>query len=205
MSGAEEQEAQQPPAVGAPEAPSAEEVEKAKMEEIRAAKAAEVQRIAEETARVKAEQQAAEAKAKEEEIRALAAEGDALCKFPPEAIQNLSSGLNGLNAEALQHVAEVLKSLQAKQVALIEQLAQEDRKVMTLPHMAEVAQALAHVPSYTKKLQDIRKDMDTVSNRVKAMRKRAAKLYTKKQQEDNTAAQQRQQMAMQSEREGAAE
>ena len=70
------------------------------------------------------------------------------------------TGLNGLNAEALQHVAEVLKSLQMKQVALIEQLAQEDRKVMTLPHMAEVAQALAHVPSYTKKLQDIRKDMD---------------------------------------------
>ena len=118
--------------------------------------------------------------------------------------QNLTSGLNGLNAEALQHVAEVLKSLQMKQVALIEQLAQEDRKVMTLPHMAEVAQALAHVPSYTKKLQDIRKDMDAVSNRVKAMRKRAAKLYTKKQQEDNTAAQQRQ-MAMQSERQDGAE
>ena len=29
---------------------------------------------------------------------------------------------------------------QAKQVALIEQLAHEDRKVMTLPHMADVAQ-----------------------------------------------------------------
>lgn len=26
-------------------------------------------------------------------------------------------------------------------------------------------QALAHVPSYTKKLQEIRKDMDAVSNR----------------------------------------
>jgi hypothetical protein len=29
---------------------------------------------------------------------------------------------------------------QAKQVALIELLAHEDRKVMTLPHMADVAQ-----------------------------------------------------------------
>ena len=33
---------------------------------------------------------------------------------------------------------------------------QEDRKVMTLPHMADVAQALSHVPSYTKKLQVVR-------------------------------------------------
>jgi hypothetical protein len=30
--------------------------------------------------------------------------------------------------------------------------------------------------------KEMRKDMDAVGNRVKAMRKRAAKLYTKKQQ-----------------------
>ena len=88
-----------------------------------------------------------------------------MCAFPPETIKMLSLGLNGLNAEALQHVAAVLRDLQLKQLALIEQLALEDRKVMTLPHMAEVAQALSHVPTYTKKLQDLRKDMDAISNR----------------------------------------
>ena len=31
-------------------------------------------------------------------------------------------------------------------------------------------------------IQELRKDMDSVGSRVKAMRKRAAKLYTKKQQ-----------------------
>ena len=136
-----------------------------KKEELRVAKAAEAQRITEDTARAKAAAQAAEAKEKEEEIQALAAEGDAICSFPPETIKNLSTGLDGLNSEALQYVAAVLHSLQAQQVAIIEQLAHQDRKVMTLPHMADVAQALSHVPSYTKKLQDIRKDMDAVSNR----------------------------------------
>eukprot|EP00918_Siedleckia_nematoides_P046177 GHVU01101256.1.p1 GENE.GHVU01101256.1~~GHVU01101256.1.p1 ORF type:complete len:209 (-),score=71.22 GHVU01101256.1:414-1040(-) len=172
---------------------------KQKEEELRAAKAAEAERIANEAAAAKAAERAAEAKAREEEMKALKAEGDELSAFPPETIKTLASGLQGLNAEALEHMAQVLSSLQAKQVALIEQLAQEDRKVMTLPHMADVAQALAHVPTYTKKLQDIRKDMDAVSNRVKTMRKRAAKLYTKKQQEDNSAAQQRQ-LALQAER-----
>jgi len=128
-------------------------------------KAAEAQRIADETAKAKAEQLAAEKKEKEEEIKALEEEGDKLCAFPPETIKMLSLGLNGLNAEALQHVAAVLRDLQHKQLALIEQLALEDRKVMTLPHMAEVAQALSHVPTYTKKLQDLRKDMDAISNR----------------------------------------
>lgn len=35
---------------------------------------------------------------------------------------------------------------------------------MTLPNMAEVAQALSHVPVYTKKLLEMRKDMDDITN-----------------------------------------
>ncbi|EKX48935.1 hypothetical protein GUITHDRAFT_151732 [Guillardia theta CCMP2712] len=70
--------------------------------------------------------------------------------------------------------------------------------------MAEVAQALAHVPLYTKKLEDMRKDMDSITNRVKGMRKRAAKLYTKKQQEDNSAAQRRQAELLQEKKSNAA-
>jgi hypothetical protein len=45
---------------------------------------------------------------------------------------------------------------------------------------------------YTQRLLEMRQEMDAITQRVKGMRKRAAKLYTKKQQEDNTAAQRRQ-------------
>jgi len=48
------------------------------------------------------------------------------------------------------------------------------------------------VPMYTQRLHEMRQEMDAITQRVKGMRKRAAKLYTKKQQEDNTAAQRRQ-------------
>ena len=108
---------------GAEEASREEEAKKS--EALRQAKAAEAKREAEEAAAAKARQLAAE----EEEMRK---EGDAVCSFPPDAIKSLSSGLGGLNVEALEHVAAVVNELQAKQLALIEHLALQDRKVRGL-------------------------------------------------------------------------
>mmetsp|Transcript_22086 Transcript_22086/g.52989 ORF Transcript_22086/g.52989 Transcript_22086/m.52989 type:complete len:217 (-) Transcript_22086:115-765(-) len=130
--------------------------------------------------------------ARADQVAAVRAEMSALYTPDAEALQALASGLVGVTAPLVEATAERLHLLHSKQLALIARLAQEDRKVMTLPHMADVAQALAHVPVYAARLQEMRADMHAITARVKAMRKRAQKLYTKKQQEDAITMQSRQ-------------
>mmetsp|Transcript_8024 Transcript_8024/g.12734 ORF Transcript_8024/g.12734 Transcript_8024/m.12734 type:complete len:212 (+) Transcript_8024:299-934(+) len=163
--------------------------QKAKEEEQRKRREDAEKKAAEDEARRKQE----EAK-RQAELEELRTEVQGSMEIPATAVQQMSEGLIGASEPTMEQLTKKLLALQAAQANIIELLAKEDRKVMTLPHMAEVAQALAHVPVYTKRLQEMRKDMDSLTNRVKGMRKRAAKLYTKKQQEDNTAAQKRQQL-----------
>ena len=146
-----------------------------------------------------AKKKAAEAEARKvaqekhrEELQGLRKEAGSIYSMDSDGIDKLSEGFIGLTSPAADDVSRMLSELQAAQLGLVELLAQEDRKVMTLPDMAEVAQALSHVPVYTAKLLEMRQDMDAITSRVKKMRKRAATVYTKKQQEDNSMAQIRQ-------------
>mmetsp|Transcript_9234 Transcript_9234/g.22345 ORF Transcript_9234/g.22345 Transcript_9234/m.22345 type:complete len:246 (+) Transcript_9234:72-809(+) len=147
-------------------------------------------RAAEEAAREAARKEANEKRAAE--IAGLRKETKDLYKIDDKSIDQLSEGFVGLTSPASDEVGAMLNQLHEAQIRLVQLLAQEDRKVMTLPNMAEVAQALSHVPHYTQKLLEMRTEMNDISNRVKNMRKRAARVYTKKQQEDNSVAQTRQ-------------
>lgn len=174
---------------------AAEEAAEAKRKAAEEAAEAKRRLLAEEEAKrraaVEEARRVAEAK-RQAELEELKKEASAMYQLDEKAVPQMTTGFVGLTQPVIDSCCSKLSELQSAQAELIELLAQEDRKVMTLPHMADVAQTLALVPIYTQRLLEMRQEMDAITLRVKNMRKRAAKLYTKKQQEDNTAAQRRQ-------------
>ena len=78
------------------------------------------------------------------ELEALRQESLQIYKVDESAVAQMADGFIGLTQPVVDSCCVQLAQLQGSQTELIELLAQEDRKVMTLPHMAEVAQVLSH-------------------------------------------------------------
>ena len=81
----------------------------------------------------------AEAKHKAE-LDELRKEASEIYHLDEQAVPQMTSGFVGITQPIIDTCCSKLSELQTAQAELIELLAQEDRKVMTLPHMAEVAQ-----------------------------------------------------------------
>jgi hypothetical protein len=91
-------------------------------------------RAAEEEAR-----RVAEAK-RQAELEELKKEACEIYRLDEQAVPQMTAGFVGITQPIIDSCCSKLSELQTAQAELIELLAQEDRKVMTLPHMAEVAQ-----------------------------------------------------------------
>jgi hypothetical protein len=137
------EKAQDPKEIAKAKKKAAEEAVEAKRRAAEEALEAKRRLFAEEEAKRRAAEEearrVAEAK-RQAELEELKKEASEIYRLDEQAVPQMTSGFVGITQPIIDSCCSKLSELQTAQAELIELLAQEDRKVMTLPHMAEVAQ-----------------------------------------------------------------
>ena len=142
---APENKEQDPKEIAKAKKKAAEEAAEAKRKAAEEALEAKRRLLAEEDAkrRAAAEEARRVAEAKRQaELEELKKEASTIYHLDDQAVPQMTSGFIGITQPMIDSCCSKLSELQSAQTELIELLAQEDRKVMTLPHMAEVAQVI---------------------------------------------------------------